>query len=293
MTDNVERFYAFMNERESIRLRKEDGQPWPWTEDDILRAYKFTNVRREHDATTRAFVHEFYNQQGNGFWCNVAGLKYDRRVVLLNCAIARYFGTIEFMRAVEWQTTFDPSLLKDCAASRLKLGKRVFTGAYVITNQGIKAPKQNVVVDHFLHDLWQKADVICKAVRNSNSWQVVAGVLSHIKGFGGTGFMTKEVLLDTMLCEGFWHLLGPKDQFTWTPVGPGARRGLTRLLGHAPPPATMLGHIRTLAAQQSAHWVHRGALSAHDIQFQLCEFDKYERTRLGQGRPRSKYRRPT
>jgi hypothetical protein len=30
-------------------------------------------------------------------------------------------------------------------------------------------------------------------------------------------------------------------------------------------------------------------LELHDIQFQLCEFDKYERVRLGEGRPKSKY----
>ena len=32
-------------------------------------------------------------------------------------------------------------------------------------------------------------------------------------------------------------------------------------------------------------------LELHDIQFQLCEFDKYERVRLGEGRPKARYRR--
>ncbi|MCI0561982.1 MAG: hypothetical protein MN733_26135, partial [Nitrososphaera sp.] len=30
-------------------------------------------------------------------------------------------------------------------------------------------------------------------------------------------------------------------------------------------------------------------LELHDIQFQLCEFDKYERVRLCEGRPKSRY----
>ncbi len=33
-------------------------------------------------------------------------------------------------------------------------------------------------------------------------------------------------------------------------------------------------------------------LELHDLQFQLCEFDKYERVRLGQGRLKAKYRPP-
>ena len=33
------------------------------------------------------------------------------------------------------------------------------------------------------------------------------------------------------------------------------------------------------------------ALEMRDIEHCLCEFDKYERTRLGEGRPRAKYKR--
>ena len=33
-------------------------------------------------------------------------------------------------------------------------------------------------------------------------------------------------------------------------------------------------------------------LTAHDVQFCLCEFDKYERVRLGEGRPRALYKPP-
>ena len=38
-------------------------------------------------------------------------------------------------------------------------------------------------------------------------------------------------------------------------------------------------------------WHKEKPLAPTDIQFQLCEFDKYERVRLGEGRPRAKYRR--
>jgi hypothetical protein len=31
------------------------------------------------------------------------------------------------------------------------------------------------------------------------------------------------------------------------------------------------------------------ALSCSDVQFCLCEYDKYERTRLGEGKPKNKY----
>ena len=43
----IEAFYNFMKERELIRLRKEDGEPFPWTDDPNLQTYKFTNVKRK------------------------------------------------------------------------------------------------------------------------------------------------------------------------------------------------------------------------------------------------------
>ena len=33
-------------------LKKQSGEPYPWTDDPILQKYKFTNVFREDDATT-------------------------------------------------------------------------------------------------------------------------------------------------------------------------------------------------------------------------------------------------
>lgn len=44
---------AFASERESIRRRKEAGEPWPYTSDPTLNRFSFTNVRREDDKTTR------------------------------------------------------------------------------------------------------------------------------------------------------------------------------------------------------------------------------------------------
>ena len=46
-----------------------------------------------------------------------------------------------------------------------------------------------------------------------------------------------------------------------------------------------------LFAARETHWPKNYVdLELHDIQFQLCEFDKYERVINNEGRPRSKYR---
>ena len=49
--------------------------------------------------------------------------------------------------------------------------------------------------------------------------------------------------------------------------------------------------MKELFAARKTHWSGNYIeLELHDIQFQLCEFDKYERVKHGQGRPRSKYK---
>lgn len=303
-TSGTERFFAFINEREAIRLRKEadrlalenleDPQGPPWTQDPILREYKFTNVFRHHDRTSAELRERFYGPHFNA----------DRREILMNCALFRYFGTWEFAEAIGWQDfeEFDFEGIKQLASERLQKRERVFTGAYVITNQGISAPKQEVVVDIFLKGLYERASEIVDVAGVRRSWEETAKVMSSLLGFGGTGFMTKEVLLDTTY-TGFWgypeeqkgegSFSYPSDWWEWTPVGPGGLRGAARVLGdqsakpvRADKARDVINHLFHV---QWEFWTHR-RLAPTDIQFQLCEFDKYERVRLGQGKPRSRYK---
>lgn len=281
---SVEGYFAFMRERESIRLKKIAGDSFPWTEDKILQEYKFTNVKRLHDKTTQVLKTEIYDKN----------LDAAPELQLLNAAIFRYFGTYEFALALGFQHDFNPQHIKNLAEQRAQEKKRVFTGAYVITNQGIKAPKREVVVDYFLTGLWEKALGIVGVAQRGGSWEKVIGTLRTIQGFGGTGFMAKEVVLDTMLTN-FWLNGKPKDNNTWCPCGPGARRGLNRIAGR---PLTFnqkeelfLSEMVNLFAESRSHWPEDYVvLELHDIQFQLCEYDKYLRVANGEGRPRSKYK---
>src|SRR3990167_5591431 len=55
-TPNTQDFWAFVRERETIRERRAAGTPPPWTDDPVLREYRFCNVRRADDAGTRFYV---------------------------------------------------------------------------------------------------------------------------------------------------------------------------------------------------------------------------------------------
>ncbi len=290
MLPRAEAYFAFMVEREEIRLRKEAGLSilTDLTEDPILKEYKFTNVRRENDRTSKEFA-EFYKQHVT------STTRWDE--ILINCGIARYFGRSEFLLSLGWQTEFNPDKIIRHAQRRKADGKPVFTGAYVITNQGISAPKEIVVVERFLVGLADEAERLIRVGLYNNSWKEFIEHMMKLNGFGGSGFMAKEVTLDLIMATN-WV---PSDWNTWSPSGPGARRGAARVTGIDEPKSSS-GMVYFRSAEKTLEimlelyelrhelWpVNFTQLRLTDIQFQLCEFDKYERVRLGQGRPRSRY----
>jgi hypothetical protein len=118
---------AYIRAREAVRVAKESGAPQPWTDDAILRTYRFTNVMREDDRTTR--------------WvrANWTGPHADRPAgeMVFNCGLFRYFGDVEFMREVGWQTRWGDeevarvvgtNLLRPVAMTLSNLGKILANG---------------------------------------------------------------------------------------------------------------------------------------------------------------------
>jgi hypothetical protein len=284
MTSPFLTLWYYMNERESIRLKKAAGAPRPWTKDEILNTYKFVNVKRLHDRTTQWALNNWYKPHA------------DRPLgeQLFNCAVFRYFGTMEFAKAVDWQSTgYWQEWLEKNAAQMLATGEKVFTGAYIITSGGSSGPKYQYVVRKVLKPFYERRNAIAELAQQSRSWQQVAELMYKLPGFGGSGFMTKEVLQDALLTPVF---RGVRDASTWTPIGPGARRGLNRLYGRflheRMTDEIALEQIRYLLKLAPKH-VSRNVmaldLTAHDIQFALCEVDKYMRVKNGEGRPRSLY----
>lgn len=282
--ENFETFVFYLNEREKIRLLREQGMAGPWTLDPILGRYKFTNIMRSQDRTTRWLKKYWYDPNRDA----------QPEMIAMNCAIARYFGSIDFCKAIGFQKSWNPDLLIQTATDRLRRGEKVFTGAYIITNAGSTDPKQNVVVSQFLTPLRFRLERLLELCAGGR-WEPVAQFLQTCPGIGP--FMSKEIALDMMLTP---LLENARDKLTWTPAGPGAIRGLNRL--HDRPlqaPMTqpkalvemqdLLGHLST-GGHFKEYMPRIGVdYGVTDVQFSLCELDKYLRVKNKEGRPRSSY----
>lgn len=304
----MQEFFDFAHKRHTIYLRKqEDPDGWPWIDDRILSHYKFTNVYRELDATTAWFRK----------WARDP-LRSEPEVMLAT-VLFRWInrtttGNAIFRQLMEngktpWQNLLDaddiPAALAEMHEAIVDMigSKGPFvTGAFVIKTPDDypKLPGVLKNVEMFMTSVqpfrdelvgWRRAAeiMLSEPVTLRAAWEWVS---SH--RFMGE-FMAYEVVTDLrhtdLLCRA-------PDIMTWANPGPGAKRGLDRLHGRYRTSkrvhrAEYIMEMRELLDASATMWPNDEdypRLEMRDIEHTLCEFDKYERARTEEGRPRGTYR---
>ena len=277
-----------------MRKLKESSAPAPWTDDPILATYRFCNVRRKDDRVSR--------------WIRNTVIAPNPEAPFLPQFLA-------LARHVNWPPTLQRLLDEGhgpaCRPHWGKIGRlldmymqepgvKVWTGAYMIRAESNAAQpwaswgKGKYVCEKVLGELldphWAQLHRLCGAGLR----QPVHAFLVE-RGYGWGSFMAGQVIDDWSWTPLLAHAT---DTYTWAPQGPGSVRGMNRLLERAEDAAidarTWLSTLRHLR-QDVVKALGDGAedVTLHDAQNILCEFSKYEKARLGTGRPRSVYRAET
>lgn len=280
---SFDRFLYYIRERYAVRVRRLSGAPRPWTEDPILHTYKFTNVKREWDAVSQWLLTHWYKPHGDHPNAGAA------------CAFARFFNHIPTLEAVGFPDG-DPAAWLERSRrlllQRREHGAQIFTGAYIISAAGSDrgSTKIDTVITNYLLPV-----VRSPMLRGAQNGGIVYAMLLHDALHANPGwghFMTQEVICDLM----FTHVLRrAPDRKTYGMAGPGALRGIARVCGldrkkRIPPQAArdLMLHLydktlKRVPVDLRARW------TVHDVEFNLCEFDKYERTLLNQSTPKQRY----
>jgi len=308
----ADRFFEYARERYQIHLNRSAGLPRPWTRDKILQTGRFCNVFREDDRTTKWFREHVRDPLRN------------RPEVLLATVVFRMFNRISTgeaifcqtdmvgmggMRSVfrtrsdyDYVTAFDLFLhtgkvahLRRAILAHCGSGPYV-TGAYIISSPPGYTKLNGVL------------EILNKFVNNDNEvkWRQFAVTLAQTS-------QPLEYVWEWLSCHdylGRFHsyeivtdlrhtrlLERAPDIMTWANPGPGARRGLNRVLGKDYKDKTMsreelIGGMRELLvlSRGARMWPREWPLwELRDVEHTLCEFDKYERVRLGQGRMKGRF----
>lgn len=294
MPTNYDPLFSWVKARETIRIRKDAGDPQPWTDDPILATYRFCNVRREDDRVT-VWVRETIRRGYAGhsyLWLMLCIARQINWPDTLTELIARGAWPRE---ATDFRP-FDPAFVAAVLNERKARGDKVYTGAYMISAPAEKgADKQSYIAVTVIGDLWRRRDTFHHlwigrvdgfGPDRVPTMQRVHDWLMRSKGWGA--FMAYQAVVDMR----FTALLDQaEDRASWAAAGPGTIRGLNRL--HGRPVDASLSQERALSEMRAIYKVVEQetgvAMDFSDVPNILCETDKYLRVKNGEGKPRALY----
>lgn len=272
--------FAWMQKRQAIYEARRAGKPKPWTKDLILRQYRFCNVFRELDAVT-VWIKDNWrapNHNDPNLWFAMV--------------VARLFNLPNTLQAIGYPVPYQPIKIYKATEAIRASGSNIFNGAYIVSTNGIKQDKVQYLVQRVLTPLWDDRKKITVAYQNHGSTLAhFHSVLQQYQGLGS--FMAAQVVADLKYVG---PLNNASDWHMFAASGPGSRRGLNRVCDVAvtAPWREATWHANLLELKAAidplvAKAKFPSVVHAQDLQNCLCEFDKYERVQLGEGRPKSKY----
>lgn len=285
---SAKQLFDFMQARHYIYLARKAGiSRERWTRDKILRTYRFCNVYRELDTVT-IWIDQFIRKPF---------AEHDMLWFML--CIARRINwppTLqELMDRRAWPVkNWNPDLVEKVLDARTERGEQVYTGAYMITAETgpehTGKTKSHTTAFSSLDKLYQNRREIEPRLHDTLGSAYIS-ILGQ--GFAWGPFMTYEVVTDLRHTR---YLNKAADIMTWANAGPGAKRGLNRVAGRDVKKPVhedqAVAEMQELLKKSKTLWPNDRdypRLEMRDIEHSLCEFDKYERVRLGEGRPRSKF----
>lgn len=269
----------WMQERESIRLKKEAGQPKPWTEDPILQNYRFCNVVRMDDKVSRWLLNNWYLPNK------------DDANMLIAVVVARHLNLPSTLEVIGFPTEDKPihvwfESVKRKVRNIQASGRTAYNGAYMV--RGIEtADKIEMIIDWVAKPLHEDPPKL-----NQQSMEECVNAL--IPYWGLSLFMAGQVVADLRWVWNYGNCW--LDKMVYAPMGPGSKRGMNRLHGRKVDQALdpkqfqleLCEVIKELREVQTLRHVTR-RMEAMDYQNCLCEFDKYSRTVFNEGKPKQKY----
>ena len=276
-----------IGEREAVRRRHDADEPRPWTKDQIFHEWSFTNVRREDDRVTKWIFNN---------WLLPHATDVD---VWFAMAVARFVNWAPTLLEVGYPVPWDPDRVLKVMTGRTARGEKVYGPAYMIhADNRSGRPTPQYQVEDVLGPLWRARERLRPRVDDT-----LAQYFIRLGGFEAMGsFMRGQIIADVKFVQ---PLRDAPDWMDFAVSGPWSRRGLNRVLGR-PKDARWANESAWGKASERA-WrkdfdqfraaiaddlerLGLGDLDAQSLQSCLCEYDKFERTRLGEGRPKRRYR---
>lgn len=318
--DNLELFFYTMYERQEIWykrmiLKKER----PWTDDQILNDYKFTNVYRELDRNSQYQIQNIllsYNKtEKDIIWklilfrifnnpelfdfienitINAENSGYEEYNFIGKFPNYKIYNKEDFYEFIKW---FRES------------GKNPFTNAYVTNSLACPGQSRDWCYGNkVVPEIHNKIPEILNCVKNSNNVKELIEIFKEIPGVAD--FMAHELYQDLTYIKKYTNLnIFRWDQNSYTNIGPGASSGISFIFPHLKTNNEKIKSIcflRDISKEyllkfgnfKYIEWdkreykykiLKKSNLSLHQIEMWLCEFSKYYKVKTNTGKQRSMF----
>lgn len=302
--ENLLHLYNFITRRYKIHLRKDVlKKPQPWTNDPVLKEFRFTNVRREHDRETLWLIRNVTSNPK---------VSYEDK--LMNCILFRLFNKHEtselISQPIHFSKKYDPEVYRAVfKATEVHDPHYIFfTGAFITGGmkralkwylpKGTEEDSMPMRVMKFMEYLYNDG-----VVDKIKACMTQKSVYDLLRGYLGIGdFLAYQMFVDMTYIKEF-----PFSENEFTAAGPGCKNGLNYLFIDRD----------GMTYEECLFWLRENlgdlfqdvlgkpwdpdklfrdlpeydrCLNVMSLENCFCELSKYIRAKTGTGRPRKKYK---
>lgn len=283
---SLEGLLYFIWEREAIKIARDNGWEAPWSNDPIFMKYKFTNIHRKDDRVSKWIIDHIITpcEERRDLWF----ILLITRLINWPPTLYHLINTNILFKDVH---DFDVRTFSETIEEFKSKSDKVYSGAYMVypTRLDPGSVKSLSIAKHIISSAVEKADDITESLFNGAP--CVERVVTELSNcFGISTFMAGQVAAD--LTYSYEHLANATDLYTYAPIGPGSSRGLNYLHHRKPFAAWSQTEFNSALMQINEEIIDQlqiDDLTLHDVQNCLCEYSKYCRAMLGEGKPKTIY----
>jgi hypothetical protein len=217
-TEVYDSYWRFAAERQEVFFRRSRGEPWPWTSDPVIGAYKFTNAYRASDRVSQYLIrHVIYR----------ADLPASETEQCFRILLFKLFNKIETWQLLEENfgkityANYEFRHYDTVLSAAMQAGSRIYSAAYIMPPGGSSFGHTAKHQNHLrLLELMMKNE-LPKRLAEARSMQEGFELLRSYPTIGD--FLAYQFVTDIN-----YSTITDFSEMEFVIPGPGARDGLSK-----------------------------------------------------------------
>lgn len=276
-TQIYDTYWEFAVKRQDVFFNRIQEKPFPWTDDQIIQKYKFTNAYRASDRVSQYLIKNvIYGEKG-----------YTPEDQCFRILFFKLFNKIETWEYMEnclgeiSYSSYDYTIYDKLLMKKIENNERIYSAAYIMPSGkscfGLERKHQNNLK---LLEYMMQSELPLKIARAKSLKELYEVLLSY-PTLGS--FLAFQFAIDINYSE-----LCDFSEMSFVVAGPGAKNGIRKCFGDLKG-YTYEDIIRFVAERQEEEFEKRGlefktlygrSLQLIDCQNLFCEIDKYARVKF-------------